>query len=268
MSDYIEAIEKPKHTDVTITKDLSNECFEKSIFVRSSAIEKTFNNINFKYCIFDGAYFKKCKFHSCDFTGCKFINSNLRGSSFNNCDFKYSVFEKTIVDNDILYTSAPVEDNWKLEFARTLRINYQQLGDSKSVNMAIQIELASTEEHLKNGWNSKKIYYRNKYQGIDRLKMFFDWFSHKFLDYIWGNGESGWKMIRTLLVILFAITLIDVFMFSTQCNLLDSLIRSPSIFFGTVIPEYPKLYITTITIIRLIIFGMFISLIVKRLNRR
>lgn len=269
MCDYLKSITRPRHENMAITENLSNENFEKNIFIRTAAIEKTFNNIDFKFCIFDNVYFKKCKFNSCDFTGCKFINSNLRGSSFNNCDFKYSSFDKTIVDNDILHNSAPSEENWKLDFARTLRTNYQQLGDSKSVNMAIQIELASTEEHLKNAWSSKKQYYRDKYQGFDRLKIFFEWLAHKILDYVWGNGENGWKMIRTLMVFFIVLAFIDVFIFSTKCNLIDSIIKSPSIFFGTISPNnYPRFYLTTITVIRLLIIGMFISLIVKRLNRR
>ncbi|KTD61890.1 pentapeptide repeat-containing protein [Legionella spiritensis] len=268
MKEQFEDISRERYEDKAINENLSNENFEKNIFVRVVAMKKTFNNVDFKYCVFDSVYFRSCKFNSCDFTGSKFINSNLRGSSFSNCDFKYSSFDKTKVDNDILHNSAPSEENWKLDFARTLRTNYQQLGDSKSVNMAIQIELASTEEHLRNAWKSKKQYYRGKYQGIDRLQMFFEWLAHKFLGYIWGNGESGWRIVKSLLIIFILLALIDASIFSTNCNFLDSLIRAPSIFFGTITPQYPSFYLTTITVIRLVIIGLFISLIVKRLNRR
>ncbi|MFG0149359.1 pentapeptide repeat-containing protein, partial [Legionella pneumophila] len=240
--------------DKFIANDISGEILDKRTFKKVSAKERTFTKVSFKYCIFDNVYFRKCKFDSCDFTGCKFINSNLNGSSFPGCNFQYCIFEKTLVDNDILYKSAPREENLKRDFARTLRTNYQQIGDSKSVNLAIKIELEATETHLKKSWHSKEYYYREKYQGIERFAAFLDWLNFKFLDFVWGNGEKAWKIIRLLIFVILIIALIDISKATPNCNIRDSLSSAPSIFFGVYHPQgYSNLFITVITIIRLLI---------------
>jgi len=52
-------------------------------------------------------------------------------------------------------------------------VNYQQIGDSESVNKAIKIELEATNTHLYEAWHSKANYYRKaKYPGWKRLGFF------------------------------------------------------------------------------------------------
>jgi hypothetical protein len=176
--------------------------YNNSLFIRLVGKDVIFTNVNFMYCIFDGAYLRNCNFQSCDFTGCRFINSNLVGSSFSGCKFNYATFEKTLVDTDIMINSCPSEENLKLKFARSLRINYQQLGDAKAANKAISIELKATESHLYKAWSSKESYYRRKYKGFNRLTTFGEWLEFKTLDFIWGNGESTYKLIRAVLLVL------------------------------------------------------------------
>jgi uncharacterized protein YjbI with pentapeptide repeats len=90
----------------------------------------------------------RLRFDSCDFTGCRFTASNFYTSTFSDCKFEYAVFERTLIESDILDTECPGPDNLKLKFARTLRMNYQQLGDAKSANKAISVELQATKQHL------------------------------------------------------------------------------------------------------------------------
>jgi uncharacterized protein YjbI with pentapeptide repeats len=73
------------------------------LFIRLVAKGKKFTNVDFKYSIFDTCYLRNCHFDSCDFTGCRFIGTNLTGSSFAGCKFDYVNFERTLVENDILY---------------------------------------------------------------------------------------------------------------------------------------------------------------------
>jgi uncharacterized protein YjbI with pentapeptide repeats len=127
--------------DKKFATDATKEKFVNYLFVRLVAKDRTFKGIDFKYSIFDTCYLRDCRFDSCDFTGCRFVATNLIGSSFAGCKFDYVNFERTFVDNDILATSRPGFENLKMRFARTLRMNYQQLGDAKSANKAITVEL-------------------------------------------------------------------------------------------------------------------------------
>jgi len=151
-------------------------------------------------------------------------------------------------------------------------MNYQGIGDYESVNKAIKIELKATRDHLFESWNSKKTYYRKKYKGFGRVKMFIRWVFFKLQDYIWGNGESPIKLIRTGIALWLLISLFDTLFYRCPNSVSDywhSFLLSPPIFMGLNKPSnYPDLYLTTITIIRYIGFALFTSIIIKRYNRR
>lgn len=244
--------------------------YGNKLFLRLVAKQKRFENVDFKYTIFDSSYLRNCVFDSCDFTGCKFVSVNLYGSSFSGCKFDYVTFERTIIDSDILDVGCPGWDNLKLKFARTLRTNFQQIGDTKGVNKAIKVELDATEIYLLKSWKSNESYYRNKYKNWTRIKMFFEWLIFKILDIIWGNGENSLKLVRTVVILLLLMSFVDFFQLKNHSeNYINSLLEMPAIFFGIVTPQnYPMLYLSLIVFIRLVLMGFFLSIFIKRFNRR
>ncbi|MEA9414300.1 pentapeptide repeat-containing protein [Flavobacterium sp. PL02] len=263
---------REKIEDKIIDGNLENIKFRNKLFVRVGSKDRYFKNVDFSHTYFEHCYFRKCTFDNCNFNGCKFINSNFVGSSFPGSQFEYATFDKTIVDNDILYNNSPSSDNLTLKFARTLRVNYQALGDAESANKAIRIELRATKEHLYDAWKSNKAYYRQKYSGWKRIGMFFSWFYFKIQEFIWGNGEIPWYLLRTGLLIWLGMTAIDGIVFKDTLNIKDywvSFIEMPAIFFGIEKPkDYSNLYLSSITLYRLIGFALFMSIILKRFNRR
>ena len=263
---------REKLSDKKFDSPVSQEKFTNKLFERLVALKVEFKKVDFRYCIFDAAYIRNCSFEDCDFTGCRFVNCNLAGSSFNGCKFDYSTFDKTHIDNNILEVGCPGPENLKLKFARSLRLNYQQIGDAKSANRAINIELQATEDHLHKAWKSKESYYRKKYKGFNRLKVFGEWIEFKLLDLIWGNGEFTWKLFRTVLVALLIIAGVHAICFDDPTlvkSYSEALFLSPQILLGVMEPSaYPKLYLTAILLLRLIMFGFFMSIIIKRFNRR
>ena len=263
---------REKFSDKKFDSPVTKEKFINKLFERLVALGVQFKNVDFRYCIFDAAYIRNCSFEDCDFTGCRFVNCNLAGSCFNGCKFDYATFDKTNVDNDILEVGCPGPENLKLKFARSLRLNYQQIGDAKSANIAINIELQATEDHLHKAWKSKESYYRKKYKGISRFKVFGEWLEFKLLDLVWGNGESTWKLCRTVLVALLIIAGVHAIGFDDPTlvkSYSEALYISPQVFLGVLEPSvYPKLYLTAILLVRLIMFGFFMSIIIKRFNRR
>jgi len=160
-----------------------------------------FKNVSFLHCVFEGCYINNCVFDSCDFTGCRFIASNFHQTTFAGCDFRYATFERTHIDSEILDSEAPKEENLRMHFSRSLRMNYQQLGDAKSVNKAISIELGAMSAYLYKSWISKETYYKHKYGGVLKSTIqLLRWIEFWLLHAIWGNGESILKLIRSLAV--------------------------------------------------------------------
>jgi hypothetical protein len=246
--------------------DLSNRIFE-----RVSAKKVRFENVDFRYCVFDGCYLRLCAFDSCDFTGCRFVGSSFYGSTFEGCKFDYAVFERTLIDSDILDTCCPPYENLKLRFARTLRTNYQSLGDSDAVNKAILVELHATRIHLSKAWRSNESYYRKKYAGVARIKALFMWMRFVLSDGIWGNGESAANLARTALVLLVLIAGLDTLLTRNAMLVADwasALVDAPQVFLGTKQPNYPGLIIAFIVLTRYVMLGLFVSVLVRRYARR
>jgi hypothetical protein len=261
------------YIDQEITEDLENEKFINHYFLRVTGKNKTFKSVDFRYTIFDHCYFRGSNFDSCDFTGCKFINTNLYGAKFEGCKFSYTDFNNTLVDEDIINNSCPPFENLKLKFARTLRTNFAQLGNYDGVNKAILVELEATEVHLKKAWKSKEAYYRQKYKDTStRILMFFKWLWFKILDFIWGNGESALKLIRTVVFILILIAIVVVFKNYDPMNLssyLQAIIVSPQIFIGINTDcAISNSFLALIHFLRYLMMGLFISILIKRLSRR
>lgn len=259
-------------TDQKFDSSESNSRFSNYVFIRLVAKDKMFTRVDFKYSFFDACYLRDCRFDSCDFTGCRFVNTNLHGAKFSGCKFEYATFDKTLVDPKILDTECPGLENLKSRFARTLRTNFQQLGDASAVNKAMRVELDATAVHLHKAAWSNEAYYRSHYGGWLRAMAIFEWLGFKALDFIWGNGENLIRLIRFVLIVLCLMTIVDVALDGdlgrVPCYFL-SFIRSFEIFFGTLTPnDYAKWYLTITTCVRLVVVAFFLSIIIKKFNRR
>jgi hypothetical protein len=264
--------DRVRQEDKWFDADSNDESFDNRLFIRVAAKEKRFTKVSFKYTIFDSCYFRKCEFRSCDFTGCRFVATNFYGAKFSDCVFDYATFEKTSIADDILDNNCPGSENIKAKFAQTLRTNYQQLGEAKSANKAMSVELDATKTHLYKAWSSNERYFRAKYSGWKRVQFFFAWLSFKILDVLWGNGESIPKLARSISVFLVVIALIDTLKFR-NAGLIQSywraLIEAPQTFLGArVPPNFSHSALTLILSARLIMFGALTSLIIKRYGRR
>ena len=258
--------------DKKFDSDLVDQKFVNHLFLRLVARKRSFTRVDFKYTIFDTCYIRDCRFDSCDFTGCRFVGTNLYGSKFSGCKFEYAVFERTTIDPSVLDTECPGPENLKARFARTLRTNYQQLGDAQATNRAMKVELEATGIHLHKSWRSNERYYRQKYKGWDRIRSFLQWLGFEILAFIWGNGESAWRLCRFVLIIFCFMAVYDVFNFGDPQRVASygrALVTASEIFVGVLSPEnYPKWYMSLATLIRLLAMGFFLSILVKRFNRR
>ena len=260
------------HSDKAFDSDVSDSNYSNRLFTRAVAKGRRFTKVDFKYTIFDTCYFRNCIFDSCDFTGCRFAGTNLVGSTFDGCKFDYAIFERTQVGNEILDVGCPGWENLALRFARTLRTNYQGLGDVESANKALAQELEATEVHLRKVWKSKESYYRKKYKGLDRTVAFFRWAKFKGLELVWGNGENAWKLMRTVLSLWVLMAIVHVLCLDDWTklpNYLKAWVAMPKVFLGVTEPTgYSGSAVALILFLRLVLFGFFMSILIRRFGRR
>lgn len=248
--------------------------YSNKLFIRAVATKFLFDSIDFSKTIFENCYLRDCRFISCNFEGAKFIGCNLNNSYFENCNFDYATFEKSFIDEEIL-ECAPKNENLKYKFARSLRLNYASLGDNIAVSKAIKVEIAATKKHLLDSWSSGDEWHQKKYGGLKkRTIQFIKWIKFSLLDFLWGNGESLWKLVKSNLYLFFFLTLWDMFLnqkYSISELLITFTVRIPSKYFGLNVIElnyYPQFLEMSLIVIRLISFGLFMSILVKKYNKR
>jgi len=259
---------KTKIEDKEFTAALREADLSRTELVRVFAVGLTFTGVSFKQCVLSSCYFRNCRFIKCDFTGATIKDSILRGAQFEDCSFKYTTWEKTQLDDAFLETCLPSEENLARDLVRSLRVNFSQTGNYEAVNRAASIEVKLTGQHLYNAAYSRQSYYRSKYKGLARLTHALQHVRWKLLDLLWGNGES---INRILVSALFAI-LVAALLYMTSAT---------SIAFGPAFLEalwhfwgaqyrapMPSAYVVALTVIRFIMFGLFMAVLVKRLSRR
>ncbi|HFK5599130.1 TPA: hypothetical protein ACG0AT_003716, partial [Elizabethkingia anophelis] len=188
------------------------------------------------------------------------------------CKFDYSTFEKSYIDPIILETNLPKFNNLKAKFARSLRVNFQSIGDVEGVNLAIKVELNSKKEHLYDSWFSSDKYYRAKYKSIERVKYFFEWLWFKAQDIVWGNGEKPKSLLILGITLWITASVYDTIAFkdwNIVTNYFHSLIEVPTYFLGiNKSNQYSNVYQIILTLFRMVGFALFTSLIIKRYSRR
>ena len=232
------------------------------------AVNVAFFDVSFKQCDFANCYFRNCRFIRCNFTGATIKECNFRGSQFDECDFRYTSWEKTILDEHFLDTCLPSEENLARDLARSLRVNFSQIGNYDAVNKAASIEVSLTGQHLYNAAYSRQSYYRGKYKGWSRISHALGHARWKTLDLLWGNGESIMRVALSglVVVILAAIALMRD---HSQLVFSDALWSAFSGFWGIQgEAKLPDSFEVTLTIIRFILFGLFMAILIKRLSRR
>ncbi|WP_083908759.1 pentapeptide repeat-containing protein [Thioalkalivibrio thiocyanodenitrificans] len=272
MNDYFRDSGRETLSDRAFAYDLKGVNLKNKQFERPVATKKRFTDCDFSYSQFDSAYLRNCIFDSCKFIGCKFTSSNLRGSRFEGCVFDYAEFSQTQVEPEILDTGCPGQENLQQKFARTLRVNFNQIGDAVAANKAIKIELEAARVHLYKAWRSRESYYRKKYPGLKRARAFLEWLEFILLDAFWGNGESSLKLLRTFFVALFAIAVGEVYFLKDPyvlASYAEAINNAPQVFLGIVKPsEFSGLVLAGIAVVRYVMLACLVSILVKRFSRR
>jgi hypothetical protein len=151
-------------------------------------------------------------------------------------------------------------------------MNFQQIGDARSVNRAISLELDATSAYLKKSWFSSETYFRKKYSGWDRVVQFLRWSEFRALDFVWGNGESTLKLLRSIALIHVTIAVYSTLTFDSPWDLkayLQNLALAPGVFFGIENSKaYPVAASAVIAASRLLSFAFLTAILVKRFGRR
>ncbi|MGC1361721.1 MAG: hypothetical protein WA826_11145, partial [Silvibacterium sp.] len=121
-------------------------------------------------------------------------------------------------------------------------------------------------------WHSKNTYYRNKYPGFRRVEYFGRWFWFSALDLLWGNGESAFKLVRSICCFFVVMAVYDSIKVGDPRQIVSywrGIRVAPEVFLGVrAFPQYSYLYLTTVSTARLLSFAALMAVLLKRFSRR
>jgi hypothetical protein len=154
-----------------------------------------------------------------------------------------------------------------MHLAQYLRANYAQIGDTTGVNKAIDAELRATRAHLFKAAYSSDSYYRPRVKGLSRLRAAAGhvWFVGR--HWLWGNGESLWRVGLTLSFAVLVLALVLIYL-GTPARV--ALHAALPLFFGIMLPSMtvPVWLQVTANAARLLLVGLFLSVLIRRMARR
>ncbi|WP_082920150.1 pentapeptide repeat-containing protein [Halomonas caseinilytica] len=253
--------------DVEVMADIhdSSLFFQKRL-ERIFAVSRRFMRVSFKQVVIRDCYFRNCEFIDCDFTGAHISSSNFQGAKFEGCNFSYATFEKTEIELDVITHNLPPYENLKRDLARSIRTNYESIGNYDGVNAAILVELSATLEHYRKAAFSAEAHYRRKHKGLNRAKYAGKYFGFWILDKLWGNGERPWRLVWTALCVWLLGTIYGIW--GVGLPISGAIATSASEFVLGSGSELGKTVGIILALTRYLVLGMFLASLVKRLARR
>ena len=210
--------EIPSQGELFIFSDQQNDSLtvsgvsiSTSSFLRLGMKEATFNNCSFTQSYFEDSYFRKAIFKNVRFTGSTFKFCNFDKASFQSCDLRYCNFHCCKLPRDEIVATLPTEPNLKRDLARNLRANFESLGDKKSADAFLDIEIQAYEEELKAIFFSKTEYYRTHYDRFAQFYAGLKYCGSIISGVIWGYGHRVGRLLASYAIITFLLSLLTYF---------------------------------------------------------
>jgi hypothetical protein len=196
--------------DASFQQSETGANFKMHQFTDFSGVDKEFIKCDFSYSTFTRVYFKKVNFIQCNFTGAKFFDSNLRDATFQNCKFHYASFKFTMIDSKQVLSNLPDWANVKSNLLQLHKANANSLGDIKASRAYLLAEIAASKEHLRKAIDKSDGYYSLKYKSWQsQLQVRWKYFLLSMDDFIWGHGESPWRIIRNVIAYFLLLSIIQ-----------------------------------------------------------
>ena len=148
---------------------LSGVTIPVSSFIRLGMKDAEFKDCSFTQSNFEDSYFRKAAFKNVRFTGSIFRFCNFDKASFQGCDFRYCNFYQCKLPKNEIISCLPTEPNLRRDLARNLRANLEMIGERKSADTFLDIEIQAHEEELKAIFLSKTQYYKTHYNWLGQL---------------------------------------------------------------------------------------------------
>jgi hypothetical protein len=179
--------------------------YSHTTFVSCSFLDSEIKSGQFLDCVFVECYFRRTQFRATAFIGCKFINCNFGHVAIQSCDFKYSEFRGSAPPFSEMRHSAPPEPNLREALFSRMAMAADQAGEREEARAYRLAAISAQNEHLRAAVRSDSKWYREHYDLPRRAGALLTLFWHWFNKYLWGHGESAWRLLLSALIVVGAV---------------------------------------------------------------
>jgi hypothetical protein len=171
--------------------------FEHCTFANISFKDCQMNQVRFFDCVFANCYFRGSKIQDCRFSACKFIDCDLTKVDIRTSDLKYyNHFQGCFIPFGELESSLPSEGNLRQHLCLNLAEEALRQGALRDAGLYRQAGAKGREEHLKAAFSHSSQFYRDKYNGADRLEALLEYLGSRMRGWAWGYRRSFLTILR------------------------------------------------------------------------
>ena len=105
----------------------------------------------------------------------------------------------------------PTEPNLRRDLARNLRSNSEMIGDKKSADRFLDIEIQASEELSKAIFLSATKYYKENYSVIDQVREGLKYLGSKVSGLVWGYGHRVGRLLLSYITVTILCSLTSYF---------------------------------------------------------
>jgi hypothetical protein len=194
-----------------VNQRFENETLPEGLYFRCTFANVSFlrsrlEHVRFSACVFEGCYFRETTFNKCRFSGTRFIDCDFVKPNILGCDFRYARFRGCFPPFDEMEASLPGEHNMSADLASNLASEARAAGDGNEARRYLLKAIREHEQHLLAGFQARTQYYKDHFpRSLDRVFALWRVALSRANGFLWGYGERGYPLLRTVLGIAFVV---------------------------------------------------------------
>lgn len=180
--------------------------FEHCTFSNISFKDCNLTKVEFENCVFIGCYFRQTRIENSAFSACRFLDCDFTKLDLRTSDLKfYNRFKRCWIERRVLEHTLPQEPNLRHHLCANLANEARLAGALRDAEWYAQQAAKAGEKHLWAAVSRANSYYREKFNGTERIGALVRYLASKGRGWMWGYRRSflvvgrNWAFVALIL---------------------------------------------------------------------
>src|SRR5216684_2944459 len=264
-------------------RTLREGTYVQCTFANVSFLRSRLERVRFTACVFEGCYFREITLTECTFSASRFIECEFVKPTIVACDFRNARFRGCYPPLSQLEECLPGEPNLRATLTSNLAFAAESAGDSVEARKYLLESIRANEQHLLAAFHAQTAYYRSHFpSSLDRILALLRFGWSRTNGFIWGYGERGMALLRTVLIVVLIVW--PALLWMARPDISDSVGHQPNagdIFWlsaaslignsaltGLNVGGLARAMVISEQAVGLLLFGLFVTYVYRYVTRR